>query len=710
MNIRNIRFLLVTAATAILACGCPQGPEPPGPDPDSKRPTAFSASLESIEGVTSPAWTAESTIKVYLPSSPEGKEFHPSAVTSPTGATFAEEGFKEYHLAKSALFPASFDGKLDGENLSLNLPAFQYYCEGGVDPALLPFVAQADTVGNLSFKCPLSVVAVTVKSRNALREIRLVSNKDEALWGTMSIPVSGDDFPAGTIPENAADGKNAIVLSLSTEGNGGNTGNESFVTGPNSTITDGTLSAGGEETTSTYYFAVPAGTLQEGFRLTMIDHRGGYMQQDFPAATTRRAACSASGDASYKDASEDVIIRTDVQNKAFYKDLVMNSGLFLTTNDTLPVTEFLDLSMEVFMGARYSPTKADSAAQTAFFVGSAEDVNGRMLYPDGEPRFKMVYVRGGGSTDHGYTLGAEGRDRFRKFVAAGGSYLGSCAGAYLACRGVSLDVTTSGSSMAIWPGHCNSLSTKQIYPGHVIPEDSPLLKYYDFGGDYYIDSVRHHNGPCFINYDAVPGTEVLTRFDIPDSTKMHGHPAIIAWKKDKWWGRVIPCGSHPEQVPDGENLLLMAGMVRYCFDGLGNAKVKGILHNGEIRRMVKSTEDKDPAYTKIGDKQCHHFVFALPEGARNIKVRLESLENYDLSLHLAKGTFAFKEDAQYKSEGAQSGKQLFFDTLEAGTWYVGVQCESTVTVIDEKGFYGTTYSNTGILNGAPYTIQVTWDY
>ena len=706
---RIIRFISAAVFTAILACGCPPAPEPPGPDPETERPTAFSATLEEIEGVASPSWTAESTIRVYLPSVPEGKEFHLSGTPSATDATFAEEGFKEYHTATAALYPASFDGRLEGENLVLDLPGTQGYSADGIDPALMPFVAKADTTGKLDFKYPFSIVAVTVKSRNALREIRLVSNKDEALWGKMSVPV-GEGFPAGTMLENTSAEKSELVLKIDADGASGETGNESFVTGPNSTITDGTIGANGQETTATYCFAVPAGTLQDGFRLTVIDHHGGYMQQEFPAATTRRAACSKSGDASYRDASEDVDIRTDIQNKAFYKDLVMNSGLFLTTNDTLPVTEFLGLSMEVFLGARYSPTKADTAAQTAFFVGSADDVNGRMLYPDGEPRFRMVYVRGGGSTDHGYTLGAEGRDRFRKFVAAGGSYLGSCAGAYLACRGSSLDVTTSGYGMAIWPGHCTSLTTKQIYPGHVVPEDSPLLKYYDFGGDYYIDSVRHHNGPCFIDYAAIPGTEVLTRFDIPDSTKMHGHPAIIAWKKDKWWGRVIPCGSHPEQIPDGENLLLMAGMVRYCFDGVGNAKVKGILHNGEVRRMVKDTEDKDPAYTKIGDKQCHHFVFALPEGAKNVRVRLESLKNYNLSLHLAKGTFAFKEDAQYKVEGVQGGKQLFFDTLEAGTWYVGVQCESTVTVTDEHGFYGTIYSNTGILNGAPYTIQVTWDY
>ena len=126
--------------------------------------------------------------------------------------------------------------------------------------------------------------------------------------------------------------------------------------------------------------------------------------------------------------------------------------------------------------------------------------------------------------------------------------------------------------------------------------------------------------------------------------------------------------------------------------------------------MTCRTEDMKPAYTRIGDRQCHHFVFALPEGARNVRVRLVSLEGYNLSLRLAKGTFAFKEDAQYSLENSEAWKELYWPTLEAGTWYVGVQCESTVTVSNEHGTYGTVYSNTGVLNGVPYTLGVTWDY
>ena len=74
------------------------------------------------------------------------------------------------------------------------------------------------------------------------------------------------------------------------------------------------------------------------------------------------------------------------------------------------------------------------------------------------------------------------------------------------------------------------------------------------------------------------------------------------------------------------------------------------------------------------------------------------------------GTFAFREDAQYSQEGTERVKELVFDTLPAGTWYVGVQCESAVTVTDNHGPFGTVYADTGVLNGVPYTIGVTWNY
>lgn len=153
----------------------------------------------------------------------------------------------------------------------------------------------------------------------------------------------------------------------------------------------------------------------------------------------------------------------------------------------------------------------------------------------------------------------------------------------------------------------------------------------------------------------------------------------------------------------------MDALVKYSLDHVGIAKVKGILRNGELRAMTRPTSANDPAHAKVGDLQCHHFAFGLPAGARNIRIRLEVLEDFNVSLRLAQGTFAFAEDAQYRVENGNLVKELSFDTLASGTWYIGVQCEDTVTN-DASSTYGISYSGKiAALNGAPYTIQVTWE-
>ena len=397
-----------------------------------------------------------------------------------------------------------------------------------------------------------------------------------------------------------------------------------------------------------------------------------------------------------------VSVRTDVPNKAFYKDVFMHGGLSLSSYDTLPFLGALNLSHEyVALG---SATEENKALQNSIFNSNPDDANGVLLYPDGEPRFRLLYVNGGCANSSGKKLENQGRINFKTFVDNGGSYVGNCAGAYLPA--VTEDRTGFGGYVGVWPGDCSGASTPIWNVGYIVPEGSPLRKYSDFGGDYYIDSVRHHNGPYFERWYEVPGTEVLTLNDYP-AYRFHNLPSAIAYKADCYKGRVIPIGGHPEKITEGERYTLMQSYVRYALEGIGCAKAKGILSNGELRRMTKSTEDNDPAFTKIGDKQCHHFVFVLPKKARNIEIRLESLENYELSLRLAQGTYAFKEDAQYAAEGKELVKTLKFEELPAGTWYVGIQCESTVEATPAKTHV--IYSNTAILNGAPYTISVKWD-
>lgn len=402
-------------------------------------------------------------------------------------------------------------------------------------------------------------------------------------------------------------------------------------------------------------------------------------------------------------------IRKDVPNKAFYKDLFMDSGCNLSSYRTMPVVDYLGLDYEYFYTESESgASSSEIALQTKAFCGTETDLNGVFLYPDGEPRFRIIYVNGGQAANHGSSLGAAGRDNFRKFVANGGCYIGSCAGAFLATTGLTDEGKPRSNYLGLWPGYADNISLVKYDVIYEIPDDSPILDYYDFGGDYRILDMKHYNGPYFSQWDSVEGTEVLAYNNAP-GCKLDTYPAIIAYKADAYTGRVIPSGGHPEQFKDGERRDLMASLVRYAFDGQGVAKVKATLVNGEVRTMDKSTSDNMPEYTMIGDKQCHHFVFSIPEGARNVKIRLESLKDCNLSLFLAKGTFAFREDAQYKVENSSSVKELSFDTMpQNGLWYIGVQSEETVTHSDS--FNGYSYSGkTWLLNGAPYKISVSWE-
>jgi hypothetical protein len=58
------------------------------------------------------------------------------------------------------------------------------------------------------------------------------------------------------------------------------------------------------------------------------------------------------------------------------------------------------------------------------------DENGRLLYPDGQPRYRALWISGGQSANHSASLYPTGQVRMRAFYNNGGSITGSCAGAF----------------------------------------------------------------------------------------------------------------------------------------------------------------------------------------------------------------------------------------------------------------------------------------
>ena len=394
-----------------------------------------------------------------------------------------------------------------------------------------------------------------------------------------------------------------------------------------------------------------------------------------------------------------------VQNQAYYMDVFLDAGIGLDSMKSLPAAKYLNLSLQgiAFSYSKYSAE--DMALQEAIISGDSMDSNGRLLYPDGQPRYRLLYVIGGDSIVHGSSLGETGLKNIRTFVENGGCFVGSCAGAFLASNGYDGHEDYA-KYLSIWPGMMRHSGLRDTYTGMFIEENSPMLQYFDFGRDHYVDSVRHNFGGYAEN--TPEGTEVLARYDTPSRKSVHQTPSVWAYKSSLQSGRVVLTGSHPEIVSVGERRDLTAAMLQYAMDGRGTTSLKGFLKNGVKREMIKTTEDNDPAFTRIGDLQVHHFVTYIPSDAKNIQVELTSSSSCDLVLRLGLDSYAFSDVAEYQSSVTGPNQRLYLTSIREGYCFISVQCLSTVTV--QSADYGQEYhGNTEVLNGIPYTISISWE-
>ena len=415
-------------------------------------------------------------------------------------------------------------------------------------------------------------------------------------------------------------------------------------------------------------------------------------------------------------------IPADVPLQGFYKDIFMDGGIALTSRTTLPIVPYLGLTMEYFASCSSvdDMSALDTLIQTNVFSQNDQDENGCLLYPDGAPRFRMIYVNGGKSGAHGFSLntkGNKGLKRIREFYAKGGSYVGTCAGAYMSSCGSG--TTTNPNYLGIWPGYSHPTSLNDTYTDMKVEPGSALLNYYDFGGDGRVAHVRH-NGGCYMSSAAPRGTEVLLRYYCPDTTKVHMQGSIWAFKKDSLTGRVVDCGSHPEGVESGEQRDLMAAMCRYAMDGGGISRAKAELENGVVREMTALYSAGDSSHARIGDLQYHHFAIYLPEGVKTLTVSTQGAEGSagcNLELYLKKGTFAYPDVATHSATAEGCAQTLTVTAPEAGLWMAAVRCPDTVTATLETydngngktGRYYRYSGNVTPLNGVPYTVCATWN-
>lgn len=403
-------------------------------------------------------------------------------------------------------------------------------------------------------------------------------------------------------------------------------------------------------------------------------------------------------------------------DKGYYKDIFMDAGINLTSRTDLSAARYLNLSMEKFVSADHKTTRhiqLDTLLQRSIINGNPIDENGILLFPDGAPRFRMIYMNGGKAMNHGRTLDVVGRGRITDFVNAGGSYVGTCAGAYLASkytRGDSLKAV--GLYIGLWPGSVRSTGMGFQRHGVTLEKNSPLLKYYDFGGDMKIDTV-YHNGGCYGDEEQMwpKNGEVLARYNtdgIKTTRPVNGAPVIWSYKANENTGRVISCGSHPEKDADGERLQLMSALIKYAMDGNGPTHIKGQLEMGVARKMTARTQDNCPDFTRIGDGQYHHFTIDVPAGLDTLTISLDTpkgWESYDLYLLADKEELAWLGESKWQDINLGAKKTLRIPAPQAGKYYISVYGASKVeTKETDRGTFYT--ENLAVLNGIPYILGV----
>lgn len=455
------------------------------------------------------------------------------------------------------------------------------------------------------------------------------------------------------------------------------------------------------------------------------------------------------------DISEDIEIRvgydvvkmarTDIPNTAFYKDIFLDAGVSLDRCSSIPRG-----LMNIYGLTSNSLTNKDNWEHIEFFnfsdstftqrqrdmiAGCENDRNGILLYPDGNPRFKLVYGYGGKASKHAASLSEAGCKAVNRFYTNGGCFVSSCASTVLTAA------KYGSSTQALSYDFLDGGAT--VFSGMYISN----IRYYnnitltagtDFQLDYckgitQLDSLVHNGGSMLDESTAPLGAEVLARFTtqayplealdpLSSPGKCVGKPCVWAYKRNDRSGRFVACGSHPE-ICNTENVTtLYSAEFLYAMDGQGCATASATLENGITHTMDLS--EGDPSHCGIGDGQCQHFVIYFPKPVAKLDINLDWESSARLDLAVRHGSFAFPDGEVDKCE-MSSAEDAFFspfheihtENIPAGIYYICVRCNTkpACNCIREKStsyyfVYEGTEDQLKTLNGIPYNIKATWSY
>ena len=370
--------------------------------------------------------------------------------------------------------------------------------------------------------------------------------------------------------------------------------------------------------------------------------------------------------------------------EGYHKDLFMDGGKALSGYKKLHAADMMGLTYDVLA------TK-DKGTQNAVMVTSPDDLNGALLFPDGAPRYRVIYVNGGGPAPHGASLGKAGRQRIKDFVARGGAYTGSCAGAFIAMLHFSkTQYKKEGAKetyLHLWPGIARTALTFDETADLLFDKPyHPLVKKYPSLADGKVSNL-YHSGGCRLDttyYPLPKGTELIGKNHAPKLKALHGYHNILAYKKDNKTGRLVLVCSHPEGYKGGERRDLMAAILSYALDGMGAPMpAKGALANGTPVTMTGATQ-------RVGDGQYHHWTLTLTQPVVGFTLGLDQL-TAPVDLYLGRDARTTRKVHLKKDElQGNEPRRITLPSLAAGSYHVGVRGAHQVK------------------NGAPYRLRASW--
>jgi glutamine amidotransferase-like uncharacterized protein len=161
-------------------------------------------------------------------------------------------------------------------------------------------------------------------------------------------------------------------------------------------------------------------------------------------------------------------------------------------------------------------------------------------------KFNIICFPGGDMYQYSQNISADGFEKIRNFIRAGGGYIGICGGAYFTgekifWQGNQLPMN----SLAIFPGitrgpideiapfpHCKMCKTNIVNTSHPITRTEPDTTW-----------ICYCYGPMFLPGEGAE-IDILGRYDIGDQ------PSMAAFEYGM--GRVFIIGTHPEFEEDSE--------------------------------------------------------------------------------------------------------------------------------------------------------------